>query len=401
MSTTASPRAATYAPPDTALPAAPPTVRYASIDIIRGAIMVLMAIDHVRVFAGVPAGGPTPAIFFTRWITHFCAPGFVFLAGTSAFLYGARGRSKGELSRFLITRGAWLVILELTFLRFAWTFNTDVMSYNLAGVIWAIGWCMIILGALVHLPTKVVGGLGVAIIALHNLIPSIEGGSWLASVLYAGGDFRIGGSGPRIVVLYVLIPWIGVMAAGYGFGAIMRMDSERRRRLCLRIGLGAVAAFLILRGFNLYGNPWPWGGEPSVMANALAFLNTAKYPASLQFLLMTLGPMIALVPVLEHARGRLAEVLSVFGRVPLFYYILHIPLIHLMALLISLVRQGSVDPWLFTNHPLEPGEVPAGYRYSLPLLYLTTAAAVALLYWPCRWFAALKARRRDRWLSYL
>ena len=399
MSTTASVPAAAYTPP--LVPPASPVAaaRVNSIDIIRGAVMVLMALDHVRVFAGVPAGGQTPALFFTRWVTHFCAPAFIFLAGTSAFLYGARGRSRGELSRFLLTRGAWLVLLELTFLRFAWTFNGDVMNYNLAGVIWVIGWSMIILAALVHLPVKAVGWIGLAIIALHDLLPGI--GGWIGTVLHDGGDFRIGGSGPRITVLYVLIPWVGVMAAGYGFGAIVQMDPERRRRMCFRIGLGAIAAFLILRGFNLYGNPRPWGGAPSTTANILGFLNTAKYPASLQFLLMTLGPTIVLIPLLEHARGGVARVLAVFGRVPLFYYILHIPLIHLLAIGISVVREGSVNPWLFTNHPMEPGEVPAGYRYSLPLLYLTTVAAVAILYYPCRWFADLKARRRDRWLSYL
>ncbi len=361
--------------------------------------MVLMALDHVRVFAGVPAGGDTPALFFTRWATHFCAPAFIFLAGTSAFLYGARGRSRAELSRFLMTRGVWLVVLELTFLRFAWTFNGDVMNYNLAGVIWVIGWSMIALGALVHLPVKAVGWIGVAIIALHDSMPGI--GGWLGAVLHDGGDFRIGGSGPRFTVLYVLLPWVGVMAAGYGFGAIVQMEVQRRRTLCFRIGLGAIAAFLILRGFNLYGNPWPWGGAPSPMENALGFLNTAKYPASLQFLLMTLGPTIALIPLLEGARGSIARLLTVFGRVPLFYYVLHIPLIHLLAIGISLVREGSVNPWLFTNHPMEPGELPAGYMYSVPLLYLTTAAAVAMLYYPCRWFADFKARRRDPWLSYL
>ena len=399
MSTTASTPVASYAPP-LASPA-PPVVagRFASIDIIRGAVMVLMALDHVRVFAGVPAGGETPALFFTRWVTHFCAPAFIFLAGTSAFLYGARGRSRGELSRFLVTRGAWLVLLELTFMRFAWTFNGDMMNYNLAGVIWVIGWSMIVLGALVHLPVKAVGWIGVAIIALHDMLPGIGGP--IGALLHDGGDFRVGGGGPRLTVLYVLIPWVGVMAAGYGFGAIMQLEAQRRRTLCLRIGLGAIAAFLILRGFNLYGNPWPWGGAPTPVANALGFLDTAKYPASLQFLLMTLGPTIALIPLLEHARGSIARVLAVFGRVPLFYYILHIPLIHLLAIGISVVREGSVNPWLFTNHPMEPGEVPDGYRYSLPLLYLTTAAAVAILYYPCRWFADLKARRRDRWLSYL
>ena len=400
MSTTTTPTVGAYLPPDA--PSTPTVPRVASIDIVRGAVMVLMAIDHVRVFAGVPAGGPDPGVFFTRWVTHFCAPAFIFLAGTSAFLYGARGRTRGELSRFLATRGAWLVLVELLFLRFAWTFNADVMNYNLAGVIWVIGWCMVLLAALVHLPVKAIGAIGVLIIAGHNLLPAVlpNGGGWLLTVLYTGGEFRLGTSGPRFLVLYTIIPWVGVMAAGYAFGAIVQMSAARRRRLCLMIGLGATAAFLLLRGFNLYGNPGPWsadGGMPAL----LSFLNTAKYPASLQFLLMTLGPTIALLPLLEGARGRVARVLTVFGRVPFFYYILHIPLIHVLALLVSLAREGTVNPWLFGNHPMDPGPPPDGYMYSLPLLYAITVVAVWILYYPCRWFAQLKATRRENWLSYL
>ena len=401
MPTTTSPTVGAYLPPDAS--SAPLVQRVASIDIVRGAVMVLMAIDHVRVFAGVPAGGPEPALFFTRWVTHFCAPAFIFLAGTSAFLYGARGRTRGELSRFLATRGAWLVLVELLFLRFAWTFNADVLNYNLAGVIWVIGWCMILLAALVHLPVKALAAIGVAIIAGHNLLPAVlpdGGGGWLLTVLYTGGEFRLGGSGPRFLVLYTIVPWIGVMAAGYAFGAIMLLDPARRRRLCLAIGLGATAAFLVLRGFNLYGNPYPWGagnGAPAL----LSFLNTAKYPASLQFLLMTLGPTIALMPLLDGARGVVARVLTVFGRVPFFYYILHIPLIHVLALLVSLAREGGVNPWLFSNHPMDPGAPPDGYRWSLWLLYAITIIAVWILYHPCRWFARLKATKKARWLSYL
>jgi uncharacterized membrane protein len=391
--------------------------RLASIDVIRGAVMVLMAIDHVRVFSGLPAGGPTPGIFFTRWVTHFCAPAFVFLAGTSAYFYGRR---HPDLSRFLVTRGAWLVLLELTVIRVAWTFNFDFAHYFMAGVIWAIGWCMILLAVLVRLPVGAVGAIGLAIIAGHNVLdPLLPGllatldqsafaGLW--KILYIGffaGPIALGAEGPRLIVLYSIVPWIGVMAAGYAFGTILSAEPERRRRLCLTIGLSATALFLVLRGFNLYGDPVPWtaqahpSGERPPMPALLAFLNTTKYPASLAFLLMTLGPTIALLPALESARGLLARWLTVFGRVPFFYYLLHIPLIHALALVVSAMRLGAVSPWLFTNHPMGNPPPPDGYVWSLTLLYAVWAIAVLLLYVPCRWFGALKARRPSGWLRYL
>lgn len=393
------------------------TTRIASIDIIRGAVMVLMALDHVRVYSGLPAGGPTPGIFFTRWVTHFCAPAFIFLAGTSAYLYG---RSHRDLARFLATRGIWLVLLELTVIRVSWTFNFDFGTYLLAGVIWAIGWCMILLAVLVRLPVAVVGTVGLVIIAGHNLmdphlaglIQSLDGNSlgWLWRILYVGffaGPIQLGADGSNLIVLYSIFPWIGVMAAGYAFGAIVTQEPARRNRLCLQIGLGAIALFLLLRGFNLYGDPNPWSaaaqrsdGRPA-LPGWLSFLNTSKYPASLNFLLMTLGPTIALIPVLEQARGALANWLTVFGRVPFFFYVLHIPLIHLLAIVVSQVRLGAVSPWLFANHPMGNPPAPDGYTWTLPQLYLVWAIASVLLYFPCRWFADLKARRRDRWLSYL
>lgn len=395
----------------------PATTRLASIDILRGAVMVLMAIDHVRVYSGLPAGGPSAGIFFTRWVTHFCAPGFLFLAGTSAFLYGRR---HNDLSRYLVTRGAWLVLLELTVIRVAWTFNFDFAHYLMAGVIWAIGWCMILLAVLVRLPVPVVGGIGLAIIAGHNLldpylgriIPALAENSLagLWKILYVGffaGPIALGAEGPRLIVLYSIVPWIGVMAAGYAFGSILTLEPERRRRLCLAIGLSATALFLVLRGFNLYGDPVPWTalthptGERPPMPALLAFLNTNKYPASLDFLLMTLGPTIALIPLLEGARGALARWLTVFGRVPFFFYVLHIPLIHAFALVVSALRQGAVDPWLFTNHPMGNPPPPEGYPWSLPLLYGVWAVAIAVLYVTCRWFADLKARRQEWWLRYL
>ena len=379
--------------------------------------MVLMAIDHVRVYAGIPAGGPSPGVFFTRWVTHFCAPAFVFLAGTSAFLYARRHRDVG---RFLVTRGIWLVMLELTFLRVAWTFNLDFANYEMAGVIWAIGWCMILLAALSKLPLGVVGALGVAIIAGHNLIDpyfheameslgnSEISGLWkiLYGAFYAG-PIRFGSDGPSLIVLYTIVPWIGVMMAGWAFGSVLTLEPARRDRLCLGIGLGAIGLFLLLRGFNLYGDPRPWAATPPSpeggpsMPGWLSLLNTTKYPASLAFLLMTLGPTIAPIPLLERARGVAARTLSVFGRVPFFFYVLHIPLIHGLALVVSRIRLGEVSPWLFANHPMGNPPPPEGYAWSLALLYLVWIVALGMLYVPCRWFAELKVRRRDWWLSYL
>ena len=386
-----------------AAPAAPiaATSRVASIDLIRGAVMVLMAIDHVRVYSGLPAGGPTAGIFFTRWVTHFVAPAFIFLAGTSAFFYG---RKHTDLSRFLFIRGAWLVLLELTVIRIAWTFNFDFKNYMLAGVIWVIGWCMMLMAALVRLRPRTAGIIGVAIIALHNLVMP-----WLSShvplgelwkILYIG-FFNGPVAGTPLIVLYSIIPWIGVMAAGYWFGTVLTLEPARRNRICLRLGVGAIALFLVLRGFNLYGDPRPWSADGPMPA-LLSFLNTTKYPASLSFLLMTLGPTIALVPLLDRAHGPVARWLSVFGRVPFFYYVLHIPLIHALALVVSKIRTGTVDPWLFTNHPMANPPAPEGYTWSLGLLYLVWAIAVAILYFASRWYADLKARRSDlRWLRYI
>jgi len=377
--------------------------RIASIDIVRGAVMVLMAIDHVRVFAGVPAGGPTAGIFFTRWVTHFCAPAFIFLAGTAAYLYGQKQESRAQLAKFLLTRGLWLVLLELTLLRFGWTFNFDYAHFTFAGVIWAIGMSMVVLSVLVFLPTAAVATIGMLIIVAHNAVAGAifggESASWFSRVLYAGGSFRVGGL--QVAILYVLLPWIGVMAAGYGFGRIMQRPVETRRRLCLTIGVVAVTLFVVLRATGVYGDPRPWPPQEGPMPSWLAFLNTTKYPASLLFLLMTLGPVLVLLPFLENARGRVARWLAVFGQVPFFYYVLHIPLIHVVALLISLLRTRASTGWLIANHPLMPPDVPPGYQWSLALLYLVTVLVVIALYFPCRWYARVKAESRNRWLSFL
>jgi uncharacterized membrane protein len=385
--------------------------RVRGIDVVRGLVMVLMAVDHVRVFAGVPAGGPTPAVFFTRWITHFCAPGFLFLAGTSAYLRAAAAQRPRANSRQLLTRGLFLVLLELTVLRLAWTFNGDVWNYNLAGVIWLIGWCMVALAALVRLPRWALATFGLAIVLGHNAAGPVMFGEgrpidgWVAQVLYTAGDFRVWDDGPRLVILYTLLPWIGVMALGYVFGAVVARDQGTRDRWCTRLGVVAILAFVLLRTFNVYGDPRPWNPAPpgavSAWAPVLSFLNTAKYPASLDYLLMTLGPLLLAMPWLSRTRGRIADALELFGRVPLFYYLLHIPLIHLAALAISLVRTGTVSPWLFANHPMEPGPPPPEAVWSLPLLYAVTAGVVLVLLPACRWYARVKRQRRHPLLALI
>jgi uncharacterized membrane protein len=253
---------------------------------------------------------------------------------------------------------------------------------------------------LVPLKPKTVGIIGAAIIALHNAIMP-----WLVNHVPLGALWNIlYGIGPvgasPLLVLYSIVPWVGVMAAGYWFGTVLSLEASQRNRICVRLGLGAIVLFLVLRAFNLYGDPRPWNTNTPMPA-LLSFLNTTKYPASLLFLLMTLGPTIALVPVLDRARGRVAQWTATFGRVPFFYYVLHIPVIHALALIVSGIRTGSVDPWLFTNHPMAPGPLPPGYMWSLGLLYFIWAIVVVALYFPCRRYATLKARRTDWWLKYL
>jgi uncharacterized membrane protein len=380
--------------------------RLASIDIVRGAVMVLMAIDHVRVYSGVPAGGPTLGVFLTRWVTHFCAPAFVFLAGTSAFLYGVSlaGRSSGApgsiaaLSRYLATRGLLLVLLELTVIRASWTFNVDYSQFILAGVIWMLGWCMVLLAGMVWLPTRAIGALGLMVIvfqdafgALGNSMPASWHQIW-EFIYPVGAEVKLGEHGPSVTVLYTIVPWIGVMAAGYAFGAIMLREAAERRRLCLRIGLSATLLFVLAAGLHV----WMSSAPPSALVR---FLNQRKYPASQLFLLMTLGPTIALLPLAERARGWLGEMLRTFGRVPMFYYLLHIPVIHALALLVWLVRDGSAGAARFATAPYV--SIPEGQRWGLALLYLVFAISIAALYGPCRWFARLKAEGRHGWLRYV
>jgi uncharacterized membrane protein len=382
------------------------STRVASLDIVRGVAMILMAIDHVRVYSGLPAGGPTFGIFFTRWITNFVAPTFVFLAGTSAYLYGRKHLDRASLSKFLAARGVWLVFLELSVLRICWTFNFDFEHYLLAGVIWMIGLSMIALAAAIYLPTILIATVGISVIALHNITDLVrpqlahafgrEGPNWLLRIIYFGGGVRIGKSGPSLYILYVLVPWVGLMFAGYAFGRITERASESRQRVYLWLGASLTGLFLVLRAIGIYGDPRAWDRH-----TFFSFLNATKYPASLEYLLMTIGPMFIVWFLAEQWKGRIPSVIETFGCVPMFYYLLHIPLIHLAACIVSVIREGKLDPWLFTNHPVAPGPVPAGYTWTLGLLYLVYAVCMVLLYFPCRWFAEKKKASHSMLLRFL
>jgi len=367
--------------------------------------MILMALDHTRDFFGNSSVNPTdPAnttipLFFSRWITHFCAPTFFLLTGTGAFL-SRRRKSTAELSRFLLTRGLWLIFLEVFVTRcLGWQFNFDYHFLGLL-VLWALGWAMIVLSALVFLPPWAVTTFGVVMIATHNLLDSVRSSNPLWTILHSP-NFLLNTPRHSIFVPYVLIPWVGVTAVGYGLGQIYAWQSERRRAFLLRLGLCLAAGFVVLRAINVYGNPVPWSTQKSAAFTVLSFLNTNKYPPSLLFLLMTLGPALLFLWAVDVSTPRWLRPALIFGKVPMFYYLLHIPLIHLIAIAFCYARYGHVY-WMFespdpSNFPITP---PPGWGYSLPVVYFVWAIVVVTLYPLCRWFAGVRQRRTDAWLSY-
>jgi uncharacterized membrane protein len=380
-------------------------VRIESVDVVRGVIMIVMAIDHVRDFFGNLAVNPTdPAtttypLFFTRWITHFCAPVFFLLTGTGAYL-SLRKKSRSELSRFLLTRGLWLIFLELVVVRdLGWQFNFDY-RLTLLIVLWALGWSMIVLSGLVCLPAWAVTAFGVVMITTHNLFDSVESNNPLWSILHSP-NMLVDSARHTVFVLYPLIPWIGVTAAGYGLGQIFSWPSERRRRFLLPLGIGLTAAFAVLRAINIYGDPRHWSAQRSAAFTVLSFLNTTKYPPSLLYLLMTLGPAMLFLWAVDAGAPRWMRPALIVGKVPMFYYLLHVPLIHLIAVVVCYARYGHVY-WMFqsTNLGQFPITPPPGWGYSLPVVYLIWAVVVLALYPLCRWFAGVKQRRGDAWLSY-
>ena len=389
---------------------APARARIESVDLLRGVIMILMALDHTRDYFGAPVNPTdltttTVALFFTRWVTHFCAPVFFLLTGTGAFL-ALRRRSVAGLSRFLLTRGLWLIFLEIVVVRcLGWQFNFDYQLTVLT-VLWALGWAMIVLSALVWLPPGVVGAVGAALIIGHNLFDGVQASSLgafapLWTTLHAPGVLWTDGS-HTVFAAYVLIPWIGVTATGYALGQVYRWEPERRRRFLLRMGLALVVAFLALRAVNLYGDPSLWGRQRSGVFTVLSFINTTKYPPSLLYLLMTLGPALLFLRAVDGRLPRALQPALVFGKVPMFYYALHIVLIHLFAVGVCLARYGSAR-WMFESPTLDryPVTQPPGWPAPLPMVWLIWVSVVLLLYPVCRWFAGVKRRHTDWWLSYL
>lgn len=387
--------------------------RIESIDLVRGGVMILMTLDHVRDFLSnrifddpTDLNTTTPGIFLTRWITHYCAPTFIFLAGTSAFLSGTRGKSRGDLAWFLLTRGVWLALFEVTINRALWMFNFDVVHHG-AGVFWAIGWSMVFLAGLVYLlPTLAITAVGVAMIALHNTLDNVTAAdvhqpAWVWMILHSPGEQRVFGD-YTFGTGYCVIPWSGVMAAGYGFGTLFTLDRPTRRRWLFLLGGALTVGFVVVRGSNVYGDPRPWDVQDrGPWWTVFSFLNCTKYPASLDYLLMTLGPAVLALAIFDRPLGRLARPVITFGRVPLFYYVLHIALIHGMGV--------ALDDWRFGWSPLawhgpwevQRGTAPPGWGVSLPMVYLTWIAVVVVLYLPCRWYAGVKRRHPGGVLSYL
>ncbi|WP_250846831.1 DUF1624 domain-containing protein [Aquisphaera insulae] len=390
--------------------ASPPARRVASVDVLRGAVMVLMVLDHTRDYFGDASLNPTdlsraaPALFLTRWVTHFCAPVFAFLAGTGAYLAGSGGRSRGNLAAFLATRGLWLIFLELTVVRVGLFFDF-VSAPVLLTVLWSIGASFIVLAGLAFVPSRAVGAIGVLLVAAHGMIggpspgPGGAGSQAVAERLLRPGLLPLPG-GVNVLVAYPLLPWLGVVAMGYGFGEVQRLEPGRRRRVMWVVGVGAILTFVLLRAWNAWGDPRPWTPQASPLLTGLSFLNCTKQPPSPLFVLMTLGPALTALAAIDRlgARGPIVGALATLGRVPLFYYLLSWYVIHGLAVLTGLAR-GSPVAWLFS--PAALGPPPEGWPLGLPGVYVAWAAVLGVLYLPCRWFAGVKARHPGGWLSYL
>ena len=373
-------------------------VRQRALDLVRGGIMILMVLDHARDFYmgfGVDPtdlATTTPVLFLTRWVTHYCAPGFIVLAGASAYLYG-RKRSASERRRFLLTRGVWLVFLEVTVVRFGWI-PDPTYSFTMLQVIWAIGCSMVILAPLSALPPRALAIGGLVMVATHNLLDTTHFDSFLWAVFHERGRFEPV-AGHTLSVMYPLVPWVGVMALGFGLGDLYTRPAKERQRWLLGLGLGACAAFFVVRGINVYGDPAPWSVQRDTVTTVLSFLDTEKYPPSLDYLLMTLGPILLALLCFERFRAPelLARPLEIFGRVPLFFYITHIYLLRSVGIALAFWRWGDVT-----------SVVSHGGTAELPLYaaYLAWLAALAILLPICRWYGKLKERRSADWwwLSY-
>lgn len=381
-----------------------PGPRLRSIDLLRGLVMVLMALDHVRDYFSNAAFDPldlartSTAFYFTRWVTHLCAPTFILLAGVSARLVGRR-TTRGQLARFLLTRGLWLIVLEVTVVHFAWSFNLRYERGVTLQVIWAIGASMVVLAGLVRLPLWLIAVISALLIAGHNAFDSVTGAGW-GALEVPWQLLHVPGPQPFGFIVYPLVPWVGLMALGYLLGGVYGWDAARRVRTLGWLALGSLGGFVLLRGLNGYGDPKPWAAQNSAWFSVLSFLDVTKYPPSLAYVAIMLGlgcALLALFERFDHASSRWRSALSVFGRVPLFFYVLHMLLLHAFAGVIALAMgQGShVLTHMFLD--FEPG-----WGFELTVVYLVWAVVVLALYPACSWFAGWKRRRAASWwVSYL
>ena len=387
--------------------------RIASVDVMRGIVMVIMALDHARdyfhadafVYDPTDLQQTTPLLFFTRFITHFCAPTFVLLAGTAARISQQR-KTKKELSRFLFTRGLWLIILEVTVVRFGMLFQLyyDVVIFQ---VIWVIGFSMVLLAFTIRLPFNAILTLGLLITFGHDILHTFNvSGNDAFVILWTFAhqpsliELAPGVSG---LVMYPFLPWFGILLLGYCLGEWFTkgFDPELRRHLLLRVGALAILLFLVLRSFNLYGDPSPWAQQGSAAYTLLSFLNVTKYPLSLQYTLITLGPVLIGLALLNNVRVKSTHPLAVFGRVPLFYYVLHFYLLHLGALLLYLINTGKSISEIDFHFTAGFGGLPAGYGYSIIAAYIAWIAVVSILYPLCNAYNRYKSTHQNWWLSYL
>ena len=375
--------------------------------------MILMALDHVRMYFALGTwyaeptnlATTTPVLFFTRWITHFCAPVFVFLAGTSAYLYGTKVQSSKETAWFLFTRGVWLIFVELVIVNFAWTFDITY-SFRILQVIWAIGISMVAVSALVFLPEKWILAIGTILVFGHNLLdPITVQGTGIQDIiwytLHQPNAVFIGGS--LVSFVYPVLSWIGVMALGYVFGTLYRsgFPVEQRQRLLLGMGIAATLLFVLLRAFNLYGEPREWDVHTSPVFTLLSFLNTTKYPPSLHFLLMTMGQALIFLALLERYPDRLPKPVTVFGRVPFFFYVLHLYVIHALALLLLVYEGRDPSEYILSSSALRSGNL-IDFGLSLGAVYIVWMVVIGLLYPVCRWYQRYKEMNPSKWwLRYL
>lgn len=388
------------------------TQRIESIDLLRGIVMIVMALDHVRdyfhadafLFNPTDMSKTSVILFFTRWATHFCAPVFIFLAGTSAFIVGTK-RSKSDLSSFLIKRGLWLVFLELTIVNFAWFFNIQFSLITLF-VIWALGVGMIVLAAFVHLPLKITLSAGLLLVFGHNLLDgfTVQGDgadAILWSVIHQFQGFTLSEK-YFLFVGYPLVPWIGVMLLGYSFGVFYQPAfADSRKRIMLYLGFACTLLFVLIRLFNGYGDPSPWSDQPNPVFTVLSFLNVTKYPPSLLYVLVTLGPAIIFLAVSENFFGPISQKVKVLGRVPMFYYLLHLYLIHLLAIFAALLTGYDLSDMVFNTWVTDSPNL-VGYGFNLWVVYAVWIGVVIILYPLCKWYDSYKAAQRAKWwLSYV